>query len=90
MYGRWDHEHDWDDEGFIGDLDVTDKIRYEIMVCDCGAFWTLRLRRPDAGSQELLARYLSEQSAIDAAHEFLRDRRLSHPAEHWFCLHPEY
>jgi len=65
---------------------MTDRTAHEVMVCDEGDIWTLRLRRTDAGVIELRERYSSEQDAARAAHQFILDRSKSHPTEEWFCL----
>jgi hypothetical protein len=65
---------------------MTDTTGHEVMVCNIGPCWTLRLRRTDAGQMELPERYSSETDAIRAAREFVLARSKSHPAEVWFCL----
>jgi len=60
--------------------------RHEVMICNNGALWTLRLRRTDTGQIELPEIYDSEQDATCAAHKFILDRSKSHPTETWFCL----
>jgi len=59
---------------------------HEVMVCNIGSCWALRLRRTDAGLKELPERYSSESDATCAAHEFILARSKSHPTELWFCL----
>jgi hypothetical protein len=65
---------------------MTDTPGHEVMVCNIGPCWTLRLRRTDAGLKELPERYSSEADATRAAHEFISARGKSHPTEVWFCL----
>ena len=71
---------------------MADKIGHEVMVCNNGAFWTLRLRRTDTGPIDLPERYFAERTAIQAAHQFVLERSKSHPTdkshptEGWFCL----
>lgn len=59
------------------------------MVCDYGAYWALRLRRTDNGPFDLPEQYSTEQEAIRAAYRLIADRRINHPTDVWFCLHPE-
>jgi hypothetical protein len=68
---------------------MTDTLGHEVMVCNIGPCWTLRLRRTDTRQRELPERYPSEGEAIRAAHEFILARSKSHPAEVWFCLASE-
>lgn len=64
------------------------KLGHEVMVCDCGNCWKLRLKRNDAGPIELPTVYTEEREAIRAAHDFIRSRRADprYAHEAWFCL----
>ena len=65
---------------------MTDRTKHEVMVCNDGAWWTLRLRRSDAGPIDLPEQYSAEPEAVDAARKFILARSKSHPTEVWFCL----
>ncbi len=65
-----------------------DKPGHEVMVCDCGNCWRLRLRRSDAGPIELPTAYSDQMEATRAAYDFIRSRRADrrYTLEVCFCL----
>ncbi len=65
---------------------MTNKTENEVMVCNCGAYWALRLRRIGTGLINLPEQYSTEHGGIEAAHSFIRGRQTSHSTEVWFCL----